>query len=96
MNRYKHKTCISAVYKSLASDLERHTNWKWGDWQTYSTNGNQKKAQTAILISDEIDLFRNRLRIKTVIGDQKRTLHNNQGINTVQRYKIINIYAPNQ
>ena len=39
-------------------------------------NGNPKKAEVAIFISDKIDFKTN-----TVKRDQKKTLHNDQGIN---------------
>ena len=31
LNGYKTKTQIYAVYKRPTSDLETHTDWKWGD-----------------------------------------------------------------
>ena len=54
----------------------------------FHTNGNQKKAGIAILISDKIDF-----KTKTVIRDKKRTLHNDQGINPREDITIVNIYA---
>ena len=44
------------------------------------TNRDQKKAGVAILISDKIDF-----KIKIIIRD-KRTLHNDQGINSRRGY----------
>ena len=50
-------------------------------WKKIShTNGDQKKAGVAILISDKIDF-----QIKAVKRD-KRTLHNDQRINARRRY----------
>ena len=54
----------------------------------FHTNGNQKKAGIAILISDKIDF-----KTKTVIRDKKRTLLNDQGINPREDITIVNIYA---
>ena len=51
--------------------------WK----KIFHTNGDQKKAGVAILISDKINF-----KINTVKRDKKRTLHNDQRINTRRRY----------
>ena len=36
LNGYKDKTHTYAVYKRPTSDLETHTDWKWGDGKRYS------------------------------------------------------------
>ena len=51
--------------------------WK----KIFHSNGNQKKAGVAILISDKIDF-----KIKNVYKRQGRTLHNGQGIIPRRRY----------
>ena len=51
--------------------------WK----KIFHTNGDQKKAGVAILISDKINF-----KINTVKRDKKSTLHNDQRINTRRRY----------
>ena len=60
----------------------------------FHTNGDQKKAEVAILISDEIDF-----KIKTVIRDKghiDKAVHNDQGINPRKEHKNYkHIYAPN-
>ena len=53
------------------------------------SNGNQKKAGVAILISDKIDF-------KDYYKRQRRTLHNDQVINPRRRYNILKyIYTQN-
>ena len=53
---------------------------KMREWnKIFHANGNQKKAGVAILISDKIDF-------KDYYKRQKRTLHNDQGINPRRRY----------
>ena len=57
--------------------------WK----KIFHTNGDQKKAGVAILISDKIDF-----EIKAMKKRQRRTLHNDQRINprgTYNNYKYI-------
>ena len=69
-------------------DIHRLKVWGWE--KLFRTNGNQKKAGIAILISDKIGF-----KTKTVIRDKKRTLHNDQGINPREDITIVNTYAPN-
>ena len=66
LNGYKNKTHIYAVYKRTTSDLGTHTDWKWGDGKIFHANGNQKKAEVAILIPDKWDF-----KIKTVTRDKE-------------------------
>ena len=47
----------------------------------FHTNGDQKKAGVAILISDKIDF-----EMKANEKRQKRTLHNDQKMNPIRRY----------
>ena len=51
--------------------------WK----KIFHANGDQKKAGVAILISDKIDF-----KMKNILRDKKRTLHNDQRINPRRRY----------
>ena len=51
--------------------------WK----KIFHANGNQKKAGVAILISDKIDFIN-----KDYYKRQRRTLHNDQGINPRRKY----------
>ena len=56
LNRYKIKTHVYAAYKWPTSDLQTHTDWKWGDEKRYfDANGNEKKAGVAKTISDNIN-----------------------------------------
>ena len=64
LNGYKNKTHIYAVYKSPTSDLETHSKRGWK--KIFHTQGNQKKARVAILISDKIDL-----KIKEITPDKE-------------------------
>ena len=66
---YKKKTPIYAVYKRPTSNLVK--GWK----KKFHTNGDQKKAGVAILISDKI--YCNKGHEKR----QSRILHNDQRIN---------------
>ena len=66
LNRYKNKTHIYAVYQRPTSDLGSHTHWKWGDGKIFHTNGNQKSAGVAILISEKIDF-----KIITITRDKE-------------------------
>ena len=59
--------------------------WK----KLFHANGNLKKAGVAILIPDKIDF-----KIKTITR-QRRTPHNDQGINPEEDITIVNIYASN-
>ena len=56
LNGYKNKTHIYAVYKKPTSDLKTH-RLKVREWKNiFHTNGKQKKAGVAILMSDKIEL----------------------------------------
>ena len=59
--------------------------WK----KIFHANGNQKKAGVAIPISDKIDFKIDYYK------RQRRTQHNDQGINPRKDITIVNIYAPN-
>ena len=50
----------------------------------FHANGNKKKAGVAILISDKIIDFKIK---KDCYKEQRRKLHNDQGINPRRRYK---------
>ena len=56
----------------------------------FHSNGNQKKAGLAILITDKIDF-----EIKIMIRDKEGYYIKIKGSIQRRRYKIINIYAPN-
>ena len=90
LNGYKNKTHVYAAYKRLTSELETHTNWKWGDKKrVFHVNGNQKKAGVAILIPDKVDF-----KIKTVTRDKEG--HYIMIKRSIQEdITIVNIYAPN-
>ena len=52
---YKNKTHKYAAYKRPISDLETHTDWKWGDGKkVFHANRNQKKAEAAILTYNKV------------------------------------------
>ena len=60
--------------------------WK----KIFHTNGNQKKATVAILISDKIDF-----KTKTITRDKERHYITIKGSIQEEDVTIINIYAPN-
>ena len=49
----QNKTCVYAAYKRLTSDIKTQTEHEME--KGIRGNGNQKKAEVAILISDNID-----------------------------------------
>ena len=87
LNGYKNKTCIYAVYKRPTSDLGTHTDWKRGDG--IRSNGHQKRAGVAILISEKIDF-----KIKTITRNKDGHYIMIKG-STQEDITIVNIYAPN-
>ena len=56
----------------------------------FHANGNQKKAEVAILISDKIDF-----KIQTIIRDKEGHYIMIKGLIQEEDIKIVNIYAPN-
>ena len=61
LNGYKNKTLIYAVYKRPTSKIRDTYRLKLKGWKKiFHTNGDEKKAGVAILISDKID-FKQRL-----------------------------------
>ena len=80
---YKNKNHIYVVdrdplqtYGHIQTECVCVRGWK----KIFHANGNQKKARAAILISDKIDFNRDYFQ------RQRRTLHNDQGINPRRRY----------
>ena len=67
MKEYGNKTHIYGTYKKLTSDLKKHRLKSRGWKKVFHVNGNQKKAQIAILISDKTDF-----RINTVTRAKER------------------------
>ena len=55
LNGYKSKTPMHAVYKRPTSNLGKYRLKVKGWKKIFHTNGDQKKAGVAILISDKID-----------------------------------------
>ena len=79
--------CLQETH-SRPKDTYRLKVRGWGN--IFHADGKQKKAGTAILISDKIDL-----KIKTVTGDKEG--HNIVIKRSIQEevITIVNIYAPN-
>jgi len=90
LNGYKNKTPIYAVYKRPISNQGTHTDWKWRAGKIYYTNGDQKKAGIAILISDKIDF-----EIKAVKRDKEGHYIMIKWSIQGEEITIINIYAHN-
>ena len=65
LNGYKNKTPIYAVYKRPTSSEDPDCKWRAGK-KIFHANGDQKKAEVTILISDEIDF-----EIKVVKRDKE-------------------------
>ena len=86
----KNKTRIYAVYKRLTSDLRDTYRLKLRGWRkVFYTNGNQKKAGVAILISEKTDF-----KINNVTRDKEGHYIMIKG-SIQEDIAIINIYAPN-
>ena len=82
---------IYAVYKKPTSDLKIQGDWKLQDKKNIShTNGKQRKAVLAILISDKIDL-----KIKNITRDKKGHYIMIKGSIQEEDITIVNIYATN-
>ena len=91
LNGNRNKTCIYAVYKRPTSDLQTHTDWKWGGGgKIFHANGSQKKAGGAILISDKIDF-----KTKIITRDKEGHYIIIKGSIQEEDITIVNIYAPN-
>ena len=90
LNGYKNKTTIYAVYKRPTSKQRTHRQKMKGWKKIFHTNGNQKKAGVAILISDKIDF-----KIKAVKGDKEGHYIMIKGSIQEEDITIINIYTPN-
>ena len=89
LNGYKNKTPIYAVYKRPTSNQRTHTDWKQRATKIFHTNGDQKKAGVAILISDKKDF-----EIKAVKRGKEGYYIIIKGSVQVEK-TINNIYAPN-
>ena len=83
---------IKKIYtRKLTSDLETHTDWKWGDIRRYFTcKWKSKEAGKAIFISDKIDF-----KLKNVKRDKERHYTMTKGSIHEEDITIVNIYAPN-
>ena len=64
LNGYKNKTPIYAVYKTHLKPRDTYRLKVKGWKEIYHVNGDQKKAEVAILISGKIDF-----KMKAVKGD---------------------------
>ena len=49
----KKKTHLYAVYKRVNTELKTQADWKWGDGNRVSIDGNVKKTRVAVLISEK-------------------------------------------
>ena len=90
LNGYKNKTHIYAVYKKPTSDLKTYRLKVRGWKNIFHSNGKQKKAGVAILISDKIDL-----KIKKITRDKEGHYIMIKGSIQEEDVTIVNIYAPN-
>ena len=80
------ETHLYVAYKRFTSDVRMHTDWKWKDEKRYSMQmETKKKARVAILLSDKIDF-----------KWQRRSLHNNKGVNPQENIPFVNISAPSK
>ena len=89
LNEYKNKTPIYAVYKRPTSKQGTHRMKVMGLKKIFHTNGDQKKAGVAILISDKIDF-----EIKAMKREKEGHYIMNKGSIQEEDITIINIYAP--
>ena len=80
MSEYKNKTHIYFICEVHTSDLEKNIDWEWRDGKiVFHANGNQKKAELSILLSDKKNF-------KDCYKRKGRTLQNDQRINPIDRY----------
>ena len=90
LNGYRNKTHIYAVYKKPTSDLKTYRLKVRGWKNIFHSNGKQKKAGVAILISDKTDL-----KIKMTTRDKEGHYIMMKGSIQEEDVIIVNIYAPN-
>ena len=90
LNGYKSNTQICAVYKKPTSDLKTYRLKVRGWKNIFHSNGKQKKAGVAILISDKTDL-----KIKKFTGDKEGHYIMIKGSIHEEDITIVNIYEPN-
>ena len=89
LNGYKNKTHIYVVYKKPTLDLKDTYRLKVRGWKyIFHTNGKQKKARVAILISDKVDL-----KVKYIPRDKEGCYIMIKGPIQEEDTTIANIYA---
>ena len=87
LNGYKNKTPVYVVYKRPTSKQGTHRMKVKGWKKIFHTNGDQKKAEVAILISDKIDF-----EIKAVKRDKEGHYIMIKGSIQEEDITITNIY----
>ena len=90
LNGYKNKTLIYAVYKTHLKPRDTYRLKVKGWKKIFHTNGDQKKAGVAILISDKIDF-----EIKAMKRDKEGHYIMIKESIQEEDITIINIYASN-
>ena len=90
LNGYKNKTPIYAVYKTHLKPRDTYRLKVKGWKEIYHVNGDQKKAEVAILISGKIDF-----KINTMKRDKEGHYIMIKGSIQEEDITIINIYTPN-
>ena len=90
LNEYKNKTHICCLQETHFRPKDTY-KLNVGGWKNYfHTNGKQKKAGVAILISDKIDL-----KIKKITRDKEEHYIVIKGSIQEKDITIVNICAPN-
>ena len=90
LSEYKNKTRICAIYKKPTSDPGQYRLKVRGWKNTFHSNGRQKKARAAILISDKVDL-----KINKITRDKEGHCIMIQGSIQEEDVTVVNIYAHN-
>ena len=84
-------TCCLQDFTLYTSDVKMHKDWKWGDGKkVFHVNGNEKKADVAILLSDKIGF-----KTKTLLKEKEGHCIMIKGSIQEEDITIINIYEPN-
>lgn len=78
---------LCVAYKRVTSDVRKHRDWNWRDEKIFLANGNQKRAEVAVLTSDETGF-----NLETVIRDKQSHYIMIKGPSHLKDVTIVSIY----